>query len=246
VTTAASGVISGTTDGVEVGHATGTVLNLGTIVAEGTNSVGLWLLAGGSISNRESGSTGGLVEGNFSGVEIQGATGTVVNFGSIESSSGWGAYFAAGGMISNYGVISTTSTAHAGVSFHNTAGAVTNNGTIESTGNEGVYFQTGGNVMNQSEGLISGGQNGVEVLGGAGTVVNGGTIASAATGTSGEAIYLGDGGVITNYGMIAGAHPPTPSGTTTLFGGVIITHAEQAIINNFGTIAPTNEQRRQS
>jgi hypothetical protein len=109
VTNAASASITGRTWGVEVTSNTGTVVNSGTV---GGGSVysgyyhlgfyggGVYLGAGGSVTNAASAS----ITGVYAGVEITGAAGTVVNSGTIAGDL-TGVLLGAGGTVTNAGTI---------------------------------------------------------------------------------------------------------------------------------------------
>jgi autotransporter-associated beta strand protein len=73
---------------------------------------------------------------------------------------------------------------------------------ITGTTGDGVYMGDGGSVNNLTNGIITGGWNGVEIDGAIGSVVNAGSI----TGTTGIGVYLSDGGSVDNLtsGIITG------------------------------------------
>ena len=54
-----TGLISGQVAGVLIGGAAGTAVNFGTIAGTGDNSYGVYLAAGGSVTNGQSGSSAG-------------------------------------------------------------------------------------------------------------------------------------------------------------------------------------------
>ncbi len=60
------------------------VTNLGTVDSAGTSGDGIRLRSGGIVTNGQSSSAAGLIEGGVNGVEIDGAAGAVVNFGTID------------------------------------------------------------------------------------------------------------------------------------------------------------------
>ncbi len=225
-----------------------TVQNFGTIASSAINvSTGINLLHGGLIINGATNATGALIAGSHDGIyagghllstgtaaSYPGALATVVNYGTITGGSGQGVLLNEGGTVLNSGVISNVSTAHAGVSVHNVAGTVVNSGTIESTGNQGVYFQLGGSVGNSAGGLISGGDDGVQVLGSAGTavalgtVVNSGTIRSTGI-TSGAGVNFEQGGILTNQA----------DGTIAAYRTGVSVNGSVGAVANAGTILST-------
>jgi hypothetical protein len=174
ITNLSAGRISGY-DGVNAGAAA-TVVNTGVIAGSMTAATavsttvsggntyfntstpnpglaaGVFLQAGGSVSNQ----SGGTISG-YDGVKVSGAAGTVVNAGVIA-----GAYFSG-------------------------AGAA-----------DGVYLQAGGTVTNQATGTIFGRNDGVQIAGGRGTVLNLGTIHSHIGAYGGRGVSLDAGGLIVN------------------------------------------------
>ncbi len=260
---ATSALISGVADGVKIAGATGTVVNFGTIDPLATTSNGVYLTAGGTVTNGASGATGALITG-YDGVRISGGPGTIVNFGTIESTgTGFGAQavdLLAGGTVTNYGTIRGLGTDASGINAgfaadviingaigttdaliegwlngidqFSSVGTVINFGTVESTNGDAVYLQAGGTVTNYgTAGLIIGSTTGVRVGGAAGTVVNSGTI--EATVASSVAVYSAVGGTVTNG----------PSGgTSALILGVtngVAIRGTIGTVANYGTINAT-------
>src|SRR3984885_8218 len=158
--------ITNTANGVYGFTGAWTIANNGTIAAPLFS--GVYLGAGGSVTNAASASIGG-----FDGVDIAGGIGTVVNSGNIAGSSitGIGVILAAGGSVTNQG-----------------------GGTI--SGDTGVDLTAGGTVINASSASIAGVYGAVDISGGAGRGVNSGYVAG--TGIGGIGILLGSGGTITN------------------------------------------------
>ncbi len=187
------------------------VTNFGTLRAEGGS--GVYLEAGGSVVNGESGSTGGLIQG---GVFITGdSSGTVTNFGLISAYGGGIGISADSGTVVNFGTINGLSfddwfQGHGVILGH---GSVTNGQSGSITGDEtgvrvidstvtnfgsiiggtgyGVAPEAGGSVVNF--GTIEGGSIGVFYVDGygsglPGTVTNAGTI-------------IGDGGTAVQFGI---------------------------------------------
>ncbi len=93
-------LISAGRHAVAIRNAAGTVRNFGTLTSTGTyNTVALF--AGGSVSNGSNASEKALISGSgsASGVDVNGATGTVTNFGTIDG--GGGVALRAGGRVTN-------------------------------------------------------------------------------------------------------------------------------------------------
>jgi hypothetical protein len=200
-----------------------TVTNFGTIVgANETTAAAVHLASGGTVVNGASGASDALVVGRRVGVEIEGPAETVVNFGTIGSTSttpSRGAPQPAGVLMVGSGFVQNGAKGSAdalitaigdgvyiggivGIHTRGAVGTVVNYGTIQSTGtgalgSNAVHLAAGGRVTNR--GLIkSAAQSGIVVRYSRGTVTNFGSIVSNATGTSGVGIYLRDGGLVTN------------------------------------------------
>jgi Bacterial Ig domain len=103
--------------------------------------IGVHLTAGGVVTNGQSGSSSGLIRGGGAGVYIEGGSGNVTNFGTIESLEDTiglsvAVLLQAGGSVENFGTISGPR----GIKFSGTLpGTVTNAGTI----NGAVQFGDG-------------------------------------------------------------------------------------------------------
>ncbi len=224
-----------------------TVNNRGTIDNTGTSGNGINLLAGGTVNNlvAASGTTtpGSLIEGYFNGVQIQAATGSVDNLGTIKGTgtASIGVNMAAGGTVFN-GNTSDTTASISGVRnailIYGGPGIVTNFGTLTTTvGSRAVVLRAGGDVTNGSSSstaaLISGPGGGVYISYGSGTVTNFGTISGATTG--GNGVALRDGGRVTNgqsgstAGLIIGVSVPA-----------VIISVASGTVTNFGTIEQTS------
>jgi outer membrane autotransporter protein len=108
---------------------------------------------------------------------------------------------------------------------------VFNTGTIIGTNSAGVYIAGGGSVNNRCGGTITGlGDDGVEIEGGVGSVVNHGTITGA--GSDGYGVYLVSGGSVSNLcrGIILGNQ----------YGVYIKNSSGTGVVYNAGTIIGTN------
>jgi hypothetical protein len=235
--------ITGTKAGLEIAGAAGAVVNFATISgAAGTAGVGVYLAAGGSLTNGSATDTKALIQGG-DGVLVTSKAGRVHNFGTIQgdgfSLSRAGVHLMHGGSLTNGSSADTTALVRGdnlGVIVAGAAGTVTNFGTIlggaiSKTFTAGIELLDGGRVTNGSpqdtEALIRG--NRAVVIGGAavGTVINFGTIYGYAVGVG---VYLGDGGVLTNGSTI--------DTKALIFGGngVLASSKAAATIRNFGTI----------
>jgi T5SS/PEP-CTERM-associated repeat protein len=178
-----------------------TVVNAGTIADSLSSGFGLHFNLGGSVTNQP----GGRIVGGSYGIFITGAPGTVWNSGTVIAIGTTLARAVAlfgGGYLSNAatGVISSSGNGNA-VRVQGAAGTIVNVGTLidDYTGRSAIALQVGGRVTNQAGGLIQGSAwNGIYGTGGAVTVVNAGTIAGDAGGSSHNGILLEAGGAITN------------------------------------------------
>ena len=203
--TATGASIVGTLRGVSIYNTGGYVNNFGTIAATVTYAVGVYLHAGGGLTNQ----LGGLIRGGGDGVFVFGGPGTVMNLGSIDGLTDTGVVMASGGLLVNGpgGATSATiSGGFAGVQLQGQPATIVNYGTIIDPGFAGVAAIAGATISNSR--LITGYQYGVGVNGGVGIITNSGEI--SATGTGGNGIHLLAGGAllganaIANYGTIAG------------------------------------------
>ena len=223
------GSITGNTTGVFVGSSStlatlsmiGSISNAGNIL--GVSSDGIDLLKGGTITNLG----GGTITGGSNGVYVNtGASGTVTNTGSINSTgtAGAGVDLGGGGTVTNNsgGVIT-------GVGFGVfTAGAVanvTNSGSI--SGAHGVDLGAGGSITNNVTGVITGQAAGVASTIASATVVNAGHISATA----------GAGADIEGGGSVANQAGGVITGSTF---GVFMTGGASTV-TNAGTISGTND-----
>jgi hypothetical protein len=238
------GYISGGKQAISVAHAAGTVTNFATVSATATNGIGIYLHAGGRVTNH------GAVRGAQTGVELAGGA-TLSNYGQINGTGTFGTYgVVLNGTAANFLTNSTTGYIGAaqGIGVFGTAGPATivNSGTVKNGvllkngGNvtngqsgatvgvigdffgiyisgapgtvanygainfaglhSGIKLSSGGAVRNAQNALISGalsGINGVSIYGGSGTVTNLGLILTAGT-NGGAGVFLGNGGSVTN------------------------------------------------
>ncbi|MBV9825088.1 MAG: hypothetical protein JO001_05380, partial [Alphaproteobacteria bacterium] len=197
------------------------VSNAGTIVGTGQSVAdGIRLVGGGTIVNS------GNITGALGGVDIAGATGTVINYGHI---AGLGApgiyangvYLQNGGYVANRGAGAVISGVAFGVLGQDNL-TVINSGTIATTGADADTI-TADDINAATAGPA--------------TIVNFGLISHIAGSGSGSAIYLGAGGLITNYGTISGsASGSPPANGTGGYPGVISTRLNPTTVVNLGLI----------
>jgi len=200
-------LITGARRGLQILTGVGTVINFGTVDTSAShflsNSDGVDLGAGGTVTNGAAGDRNALIEGYNDGVAISGAVGTVTSFGTIESRNAAAVSLYDGGVITNGAAGDQVAlvVGYEGVLVSGGLGAVTNFGSIVATGGAGDYgleMTHGGHVTDGAAGdhnaLIEG-YGGVRCASVAGTVVNFGTV----LGTGGGAgVDLSAGGAVTN------------------------------------------------
>ena len=217
VSNAGTGLISAGADGVVIAGSAGNVVNSATI---GGANLGVWLKAGGAVTNSGSiAGTGTAGDGVTFGTAAGGA-GTLVNTGTITGNN-LGAWLDAGGSVSNAAGTALISGYAVGVSITGSAGTVANLGTIQGTGTAGagVNLQAGGTVNNNAaSALIAGYVHGIYIGGAAGTVANLGTI----LGTSYAAVSIAA-GLVSNDGTI--------SALGTAHAGVAVQNASGTVVN---------------
>src|SRR5262249_7159310 len=99
------GSIIGGYEGGGIFGAAGTLVNQGTISTTTTASVGVDFGAGGTITNGASGATTALISGGNIGIVVDGAPGTVTNFGRIEERNGTTSIKTSGVLLNQGGTI---------------------------------------------------------------------------------------------------------------------------------------------
>ncbi|MDR2238822.1 MAG: hypothetical protein LBE33_00070, partial [Zoogloeaceae bacterium] len=180
VTNQDNGIIRSSGSAIVIAGAAGTVTNDGQITgnAVGAGAFGIALNAGGTVTNNASGSITGTsttANGGYA-VRIQGASGTINNYGEISTfnPSGQGVGLLAGGTLNNYGSGTIQGTNGNTVSGGAGSAAVNNWGEILGVaGNsyDALQLTNGGTITNYTGGLISGGDRGIYLVRG-GTLVN--------------------------------------------------------------------------
>ena len=240
------------------------VVNAGTVSNAAAFGSGIRLLAGGTVTNSGAAS---LISGEYAGIRISGAAGTVSNAGTVSGTDN-GVYIYQGGTVTNL----TTGTITGRRAVYGGTGALTvdNAGIIAggtAVSQSGVRLRTGGSVTNQSTGTITG-HYGAHLQGSAGTVDNAGTILGG-TGSVARAIRMTAGGTIinqsaalisgyigieangtvasvTNHGTIMGSLGPQGFGVGLEAGGVVtntsggtISGRQGVYVGVYGTVAST-------
>lgn len=225
-----NGVITGYNNGISVTGGKATVTNSGTIDSSPTKIVngspsnlydGLYLGAGGSVTN----TAAGTIFGGIGGIDIANATGTVNNTGLIYTTTlqGNGVALENGGTVINSGSSGIYGD-FSGVAIYSGTGVITNDAVIDAVGlnGYGIYLETGGTITNSFNGQIIGTYDGIDVGSGSAIVSNFGYI---------YGVYLGvglyGGGQITN---VAGAKIISTARGVDIAGGTLV---------NAGTIDAT-------
>jgi len=136
------------------------------------------------------------VGSNFAVYGNSGTAWTLTNHGTIASSSSSdpAIEFASGGIVHNYGSIDGEA---GGVHISADFGFLSNCGSIFATEGDAVFLGAGGYVSNMSSGTISGSLSAVDIVDGAGTLVNKGLLTADDT-----VVEFTDGGTVSNRGSI--------------------------------------------
>src|SRR5579862_7852055 len=201
-----------------------TVFNDGSLISSGGD--GIFLAAGGAVTNGSTSDTAALIEGQNIGLSL--ATGTVENYGTIIGSTGAGVYVPAPPPLTQYAPVTVVNAGTIeGVAFGlelGKGGTVGNAGLIEATGSTGIGIAVTGAVATiTNSGIVEGAGAGIEIV--SGSIDNQGTI--MATGAGGFGVDItGSTGIVTNSGVIEG------------YGGVVLKGA--GTVENDGTIVDTH------
>ena len=217
-------------------ESSGTVINLHTIEAFGSQGYGAVIQGNGVIVNGGSAARGALIVGNFTAAGVYGGSGTIINFGTLLAPGALGAAAAiTGGTVINGapGVTSAVLSGYYSGVFGKSVDTVSNFGNILGTGaaSEGVHLDYTGFVSNN--GQIAGGGTGVLIRNSptttlAATVVNVGTIAGSTRELLGAGIQMDGNGRVFNGSLLA------PRAQITGALGVAIAGA--GTVQNRGTI----------
>ena len=173
--------------GIYIEGGSGTVVNQG-LTLGGTLAPDVELLSGGYINN---GLSGTIATVQQTDIFVAGQPGVLVNSGLISGGVALAVQLADGGFVTNQSTGTIVSDL-GGVWSANAPVTVANAGTIIGF-NSGIKLAAGGFVTNQAGGTIAGGflYGGILIAGGAGTVVNAGSIAG--TGSNIDAVTLAAG-----------------------------------------------------
>jgi hypothetical protein len=218
----ASATVGGT--GVSASFYT-TIENQGMVTAAAN---GVYLAAGGLVTNGSAVDVTAVISGDI-GVAVKGASGVVINYGTISGYSTKehinlnkvGVYLGSGGMVTN-GSATDTSALIAGVSATGGATTIVNFGTIAVPQVQAVGLSRG-TVVNGSATDTTALIGGIRVLAGRATITNFGSI-TGQVGMSSDLIFYG--GIVTNGSRLD---------HTALISGVL-DRKFAATITNFGTI----------
>jgi hypothetical protein len=243
---AAATIINGSADdqGVEIRGYSGvfapnaavTVSNFGSILGRGNYGNGVFLVAGGAVTNGAAGDTGATIYGVQSGVAASLAA-KVINFGTVRGEVSDGVLLGAGGSVTNGAATDFRAIIRGGRSgVVSNAGSLTvvNFRTIQGLGDagDGVTSAAGGTITNGAAGdtnaQIYGRHAGVELTV-AGKVTNFGSI----TGHGANGVYLRQGGSLTNGSATDGR--ASVKGAS----GGVFAHNGSLTASNFGSITAT-------
>jgi hypothetical protein len=236
-------VIAGYYAGIQIRGTAATVTNFGEVSASGTGGIGVYLSAGGTVTNGGPANKSASILSSDIGVEAAHHTGTVVNFGTIKGDGavGRGVVLSVGGSVTNGSSADTSAyiganNRNAVYAAGNVASTVVNFGTIKATGpanlSSGISVRGGGSIINGSnddtKALIVGTNHGVYMSGiVAATVTNFGTITSP--NKSAVDLYLGG-------HLINGSATDITARITGVSGAYL---GGPSTVTNFGTISGT-------
>jgi hypothetical protein len=215
-----SAVIDGESGGIAILAATGTVANFGTIRGEIDHHVGVYLGAGGSVTNGSPIDSTALISGAF-GVELENG-GTLANFGTVRGAYRDCVILYGGGVVTNGSNVDAGAVleGYSGVTDDAGSVSIANFGTVEGIGVAGWA------------GLI---------LRGAATVTNGSLTDTGALVEGYSGVTSTVSAKITNYGTIEGVGLSGQSGISMTGGSVTNGSAKdaKALIEGYGGITTT-------
>jgi hypothetical protein len=189
VTNSSTGTIKGQGAGVGLNDG-GMLSNSGAISSIAAGSAAADLELGGTINNLQ----GATLTGGSFGAFISGASGSVVNSGTISSAGSFGVSINGGGTVQNNATGSITGNT-AGVNIANQSATVINSGLIKATGSGSAAIETntGGSVTNNAGGTIS-----AVAFGFFASASASATFSNAGTVTASKGVGLYDGGSVVN------------------------------------------------
>ncbi|MEO7027436.1 MAG: hypothetical protein ABI056_07780 [Caulobacteraceae bacterium] len=235
--TAATGAtITGYYGGVVVKSAAASIANFGTISSISPSGGGIYLGAGGAVTNGSAADTVAAISGGYAGLLVAGGPAEVTNYGMIQGGTVAGVELRAGGSVTNGSTADTGATiaASEGVGIAGGVATIANFGTISGLGGSGlgvgVGLGAGGTITNGSAtdvaATIYGKDIGLYVAAGSATVTNFGTITRSNALATG--IQLNGVGSVTNGS--------TADTVARIVGGVTAEYAAATIAND-GTIS---------
>lgn len=225
ITSTGAVITTGDSAAIVDGGAPGTLTNDGTVASGGLS--GISLDQGGVINNQAAGLITGL-----EGIDVQ-VGGDVNNAGTI-----------AGGLLGIYlqaGIVQNAAGGEISGGVAAMSGAIVNYGEIASGYEAAISFRAGGSVFNLGTKSSITGPNaaGLDISGGAGTVVNQGVINSVALAGGGEINNAGYIGAATNnYGITGGGALTSVQNTGYIAGAsfgaaVDLTNAAHAVVSGY-------------
>jgi len=222
--------------GVSIHNAAGTVINFGSITGSARYGDGVYIVAGGAVTNGSAADTSANIYADFSGVAAA-ALATVTNFGSINGYFATGVYLKAGGSVTNGTAQDTAAVIFSymgqGVDVATGTATIANFGEIRGVFGNGAVLGGGGVITNGSTKDTTasiGGQAGVVASNTYGTVKNFGSIDSYGTAFTDAGVYLAAGGSVTN-----GAARDTTAVIQSVELGVYVKYGAATVVN-YGTI----------
>ncbi|MGI8840253.1 MAG: beta strand repeat-containing protein [Caulobacteraceae bacterium] len=243
-----SALIEGATTGVQA-FGVATVRNFGTVTGAGYgySGYGVHMLAGGTLANGSANNATALIEGDDSGIGLQGAF-AVSNFGTIfgqGDGSGFGAELDGSGGLTNGAATHTDALITGYTGLYATAmTTITNFGTIDGAGGTAVTFGSSSDTLvveagSAFVGAVLGGGGTLDLASGTGTLT--GNLAGGAVTVSGSMaatafssfniVEIGAGATFAASGAVTVA-----AGQTIIDAGSLALGAAKAAVANAGTL----------